>query len=455
MGLTRRYFGTDGIRGVFGTEPMTPAFAYAAGAALGRWLVRRSSNAAVIVGRDTRASGTLLEQALASGLDQAGTAVDLIGVLPTAAVSVAVLARSASAGVMISASHNPYPDNGIKFFGPDGAKLPDSTEAELELLIDTELSASPPGWTFPLSSSMDAAPWALRLYREALSRSLPDDFSLGGMRIVVDGANGAAWHSAPSVLQSFGAEVATIHCAPNGTNINESCGSQDTVGLRHTVKDRGSRWIGLAVDGDADRAVLIDEDGHPLDGDDILAIVGTARKKAGNLPNDRVVATVMSNAGLAQCLSHVGVALDRAEVGDRYVLERMTATGTVLGGEQSGHILFRDIMPTGDGLLTALQVLHVATTTRQPLKELRKILVKFPQLLVSLKVKRKTPLADLPEVQAAIRETEARLGQGGRVYLRYSGTEPKIRLLLEGPPGADLETLAELVLKPLRDQLCS
>ncbi|GAB4245537.1 MAG: phosphoglucosamine mutase [Candidatus Methylacidiphilales bacterium] len=455
MGVARRYFGTDGIRGVFGTEPMTPGFAFAAGAALGRWLVRHHPEPAVIVGRDTRASGSLLEQALATGLDQAGAHVELIGVVPTAAVSVAVLARGASAGVMISASHNPYPDNGIKFFGSNGSKLPDVMEAELELLIDAELSASPPGWSFPLSSSMEAAPWALRLYREALERSLPENFSLNGMRIVVDGANGAAWHSAPYILRSFGAQVEAIHCAPNGTNINEGCGSQDIAGLKQAVKDRGPSWVGLAVDGDADRAVLIDEDGTPLDGDDLLAILGTARQAAGTLTGNRVVATVMSNGGLAQALEQVGVTLERTDVGDRYVLERMEATGAVLGGEQSGHILFRDIMPTGDGLLTALHVLQVSVASGKPLKELRKVLVKFPQVLVSLKVKRKTPLNELPELLAAVRDVESRLQCLGRVHLRYSGTEPKIRLLLEGPPEADLESLSEIILKPLRNQLCS
>ncbi|MFQ3670784.1 MAG: phosphoglucosamine mutase [Verrucomicrobiia bacterium] len=455
MGLIRRYFGTDGIRGQFGVEPMTPEFAFGAGAALGRWLVRRTPEASVVIGRDTRASGPLLEQALATGLDQAGVAVELIGVLPTSAVSIAVVARGASAGVMISASHNPYQDNGIKFFGPDGAKLADEAEAELELLIDAERTGALPGWSFPLNREMEAESWALRLYREVMSRSLPKEFSLGDRRILVDGANGAAWKSAPMVLRGFGAEVETIHCEPNGTNINEACGSQDTAILRQMVRDRGGRWIGLALDGDADRAVLIDEEGSPLDGDDLLAIVGTARQAEGTLPGHRVVATVMSNAGLAESLAQVGVTLERTDVGDRYVLERMVETGAVLGGEQSGHVLFRDLMPTGDGLLTALQVLRVAARTGKPLKELRKVMVKFPQLLVGLKVKRKPPLGELPEVVRAVQEVEKQLGPKGRAFLRYSGTEPKVRLLVEGPPGSDLESLVEIILKPLRECLCS
>lgn len=453
--MTRRYFGTDGIRGQFGTEPMTPEFAYAAGAAFGRWLVRRGPNPVVVVGRDTRASGPLLEQALATGLEQAGATPDLIGVLPTAAVSVVTELRSGAGGVMISASHNPYADNGIKFFGGDGRKLPDAVEAELELLIEVERSGPLPGWSFPLNHEDTGVGWAMRLYREALDRTVPENLSLAGFSIIVDGAHGAAWQTAPMILRGYGAEVEAIHCEPNGTNINEGCGSQHPAGLQRMIKDREGRWIGLAVDGDADRCVLVDERGEILDGDDLLAILATARAGEGQIPGGCVVATVMSNGGLETALSRVGIRLERAEVGDRYVLERMEATGAVLGGEQSGHVLFRDRFPTGDGLLTALQVFNVVARTGAPLSELRRVIKKLPQLLVSLRVKRQPPLEQVPGVIAAVREVEARLGTGGRVHLRYSGTEPKVRLLVEGPEGSDLEAAAEIILQPLRKQLCS
>jgi phosphoglucosamine mutase len=451
----RKFFGTDGIRGTFGVEPMTVDFAFATGAALGRWLSRSDKISTVVIGRDTRASGALLEQALASGLDQEGVLVALTGVVPTAAISVATVAHRAAAGIMISASHNPHTDNGIKIFGADGFKLADETEAELENLIESEQSLPLGALTHGMSSNFQALAWALRLYEETLLKTLPSPFSLSGLKVIVDAANGAAWKTSPHLLQSLGAEVVVIHAKPDGTNINTNCGSQHPLSLQKAVREQGGGWIGLAHDGDADRLLMVDEEGRVLDGDDLLAIIGRHMQARGDLKNSRVVATVMSNAGLEESLGEVGVSVERSDVGDRYVMERMRATGAIFGGEQSGHLLFLDLMPTGDGLLSALQLFRVMKEEGRPLVELRKVLQKFPQLLVSQKVTVKTPFEQIPGLQEEIEQVERAMGGRGRVLLRYSGTENKARLLLEAAEAENLENWAEKILKPLRDSLCS
>jgi phosphoglucosamine mutase len=361
---------------------------------------------------------------------------------------VAVKAFGAQAGVMVSASHNPAGDNGIKFFDEGGFKLSDAAESAIEAHIDPSSAPDEPAGAI----AFDSDPDAFEAYRAVLTEGL-GGAPLRGLSILVDAAHGAAWQTTPRILASLGAEVSVLHAAPDGRNINEGCGSQHPESLAAEIRKRGGNTIGLAHDGDADRLVLVDEDGGALDGDELLALAALHLKAKGRLRNGLVVATVMSNLGLDAALQGRGIAVHRTAVGDRYVLEGMREKGAVLGGEQSGHMLFLDRLNTGDGLLSALQILLALREGGAPLREARKVMAKFPQLLINEKVGKKIPLDQLPRTQAAVRAAEAALQGRGRILLRYSGTENKIRLLLEGPDGKELAGFAAQILDPIRQEL--
>jgi phosphoglucosamine mutase len=432
--MTRRYFGTDGIRGRAGEEPITADFAEKLGRALVHVLA--IDRPVVAIGRDTRASGPMLEEALARGIASAGGDVRLLGILPTPGVAAYVVDHGLAAGAVISASHNPAHDNGLKFFSGDGFKLPDETEFAIEQQLDASTKGAP-GLITPTTDAKDG------YVRHALS-SLPPSFSLRGLNIAVDCANGAAFETTPAALRALGADVHVFHAAPDGQNINAGCGSTVDGEISRLVKETGAQ-VGLSHDGDADRLLLCDETGDPLDGDELLAMAGLDLLRRGELPGHTVVATVMSNLGLDEAIEQAGGKVVRSAVGDRYVLEAMRAGGGVLGGEQSGHMIFLRHGTTGDGLVSALQIFRLMAESGKPLSELRKVLHKYPQAQRAVAVKAKPPLETVPEVQAAIAAADQALAPRGRVLVRYSGTEPKLRILLEGRDAALLEDHADRI----------
>jgi len=448
--MKRKWFGTDGIRAEFGREPMTAEFVYRCGGAAALFFGEAQKNPRVVVGRDTRASGPVLEAALCQGLEEAGARVCKVGVLPTAAISLLTLQQQAAAGIMISASHNEYTDNGIKFFGPDGYKLADAVELELEKRIETV--PLPRSLTAPEAAQYESTPEYREVYRLALQKSLPAGFSLNGLQVFVDAAHGAAWRSTPEILQSLGASVTSIASAPDGTNINRHCGSLHPAMLQSRMPLQCGA-VGLCHDGDADRLVMLDENGEPLDGDELLAMAGLHALQTGLLPERTLVATVMSNLGLDEALQAAGGRVVRTAVGDRYVLEAMRAGGYGIGGEQSGHMLFLQYLPTGDGLLSALQILRVMVETGRPLRELRHGMRKYPQLLKNLKVREKKPLEQLELLQQTVRAVEQEMNGRGRVLIRYSGTENKVRVLLEKAVPEGLEEQMGLIVQALEMEL--
>ncbi len=426
--MQRSYFGTDGVRGPYGGPVVNEAFVARLGAAAARWLESRGVRSGkVVIGRDTRASGASLARAIGAGLAKGGARPVSVGIVPTPAVSRAACLGGAALGVAITASHNPASDNGIKFFGADGAKLSDADEAAIEAFI------GPPGLAEPgVPGDHELAGEAiLESYINAAARILPPG-SLRGWRIALDTANGATCASTPAVFCALGAEVICIGDHPNGLNINEGVGSEHPAGLAKLVLMGGAKF-GTAHDGDGDRCVLCDESGSVLDGDEVLAILATHALARGTLANKTLVVTVQSNLGLDKAVESAGGRVVRSAVGDRYVAEMMRAEGALLGGESSGHILSLDLSPTGDGLTAALKVAAVMEQTGRPLSELRKILRKFPQLSAALTVRERKPVDTLPGLSGAIRSLEKDLGSSGRVLVRYSGTEPKLRLLVEGP----------------------
>ncbi len=443
--MNRKYFGTDGIRGRAGEYPITPEFAEKLGLALTRVLPAHNGRPVIAIGRDTRGSGPALEAALAAGITAGGCDVRLLGVLPTPGVAALVLEDKLAAGAVISASHNPACDNGIKFFSGDGFKLPDETELAIEAEIDAPApAAAQPG---KITSVDDAA---FRYVAHAL-RSMPAGFSLRGMKIAVDCANGAAFETTPEALRRLGAEVHVFHASPDGSNINLGCGSTFRGEICRLVRETGAH-VGLAHDGDADRLLLCDETGDPLDGDELLAISGLDLLRRGELAHSTVVATVMSNLALDEVIANAGGKVVRSAVGDRYVLEAMLAGGCTLGGEQSGHIIFARHGSSGDGLVAALQIFRLMVQAGKPLGELRKVLRKYPQAQRTVMVKSKPPLESLPAVAATIAAAEAALGACGRILVRYSGTEPKLRILLEGPDAALLEMHADAIADAVRSE---
>lgn len=420
---SRKYFGTDGVRGRYGSATMNEAFAWRLGAAAARFARENGATVrTVYIGRDTRASGPSLETALAGGLVAEGFEPVSLGVVPTPAVSLALRQKPAAFGVVITASHNPAEDNGIKFFGPAGIKLTDDEEARIEALLPEAAGA-----TAATLGSHDGR----SLYIATAARLLPAE-SLRGWKIVLDGAHGAGCETSREVLTKLGAEVVALGCAPDGRNINEGVGSQHPEQMAAAVTARGAR-LGIAHDGDADRCILCDESGHVLDGDEILTVLALHALRHGRLAQRELVVTVQSNLGVDAAVSAAGGRVVRTPVGDRYVIERMLADGASLGGESSGHVICADVSPTGDGLAAALKVLEVMLATGQPLSALRRQLRKFPQVTAALTVREKKPLEKLAALPAEIAALERELGAQGRVLVRYSGTEPKLRLLVEGP----------------------
>jgi phosphoglucosamine mutase len=422
--MSRHYFGTDGVRGVYGGPVMNEEFAWRLGVAAAVWLheSRQPKGGRILIGRDTRSSGASLEAALAAGLAYGGYEPVSLGILPTPAVSRAVCTHRAALGVVVTASHNPASDNGIKFFGPQGIKLTDDEEARIEALLPARRIGTA---TFSLGR-IDA----VRDYAAATGSLLKA--RLDGWKIVLDTANGATVRTSSETLRGCGAELVPIGDAPDGQNINAGVGSEHPEQMCEAVKLHGAR-LGIAHDGDGDRCVLCDESGAVLDGDEILTILALQALAQGRLANNLLVVTVQSNLGVEAAVTAAGGRVVRTPVGDRYVIERMRAEGATLGGESSGHIICADVSPTGDGLVAALRVIEVMVATGRPLSALRRGLVKFPQLSLALKVREKKPLETLTALPAAVRGLEAELGAQGRVLVRYSGTEPKLRLLVEGP----------------------
>ena len=447
----RKLFGTDGVRGVANLEPMTSETAMQLGRAAAHLFMRRAGRHQIVIGKDTRVSGYMLESALTSGICSMGVDVLLVGPMPTPAVAFLTRSLRADAGVMISASHNPYQDNGIKFFSNDGFKLPDDMEARIEqLIVSNEISH--------LRPTADAIGKAFRIddaegrYIEFVKRSLPKDLDFQGMHLVVDCAHGAAYKVAPKVLRELGAKVEAIGVQPDGMNINAGCGAVHPELLQKAVQEHGAH-IGIALDGDADRAMFVCEKGKVIDGDYIMAALGLHLHRQGRLAKQTLVGTVMSNFGLELALSKAGIMLVRTTVGDRYLLERMLTDGYNFGGEQSGHFIFLDHNTTGDGLISALQVLSLMKRTQKPLSELAQAMTAVPQVLVNVKVSHKPKLETVPDLEEAIRAGERRMNGTGRVLVRYSGTEPLLRIMVEGERDSLIQEVAYQLAQVVRTHL--
>jgi phosphoglucosamine mutase len=433
----RRYFGTDGVRGKVGSDKINPEFVLKLGWAAGRVLARQPG-AKVVIGKDTRISGYMLESALEAGLAAAGVQVYLLGPMPTPGIAYLTRTLHAQAGIVISASHNPYYDNGIKFFSGEGKKLPDEVEREIEAQLERPLSTVESKFIGKAYRIDDAA----GRYIEFCKSTVPWDTNLNGLKLVVDCAHGATYHIAPYVFEELGAEVIAIGADPNGLNINEGVGSTHIEALRHRVLMEGAD-LGIALDGDGDRLMLVDAQGRVLDGDDILYLIAGARQRDGRLKGS-VVGTQMSNLGLEQALERRGIGFARTQVGDRYIMERLEAEGWNLGGEPSGHIICLDRTTTGDGIVSALQVLAEVVQQGRSLEELCTGLEKYPQELINIRLEgdAKT-LMGAPQVQQALHQAEAELGRRGRILLRPSGTEPLIRVMAEGADPVQVRQVTE------------
>lgn len=435
--MTRRYFGTDGIRGRSNTFPMTPDLAMRVGIAVGTLFRRGNHRHRVVIGKDTRLSGYMLENALVAGFTAAGLDVFLLGPIPTPAVAMLTRSLRADIGVMISASHNPFADNGIKLFGPDGYKLSDELESQIEALLGDDIYSQ-------LARPEDIGR-AKRVdgdiyrYIEFVKRTLPRDVTLSGLRIAIDCANGAAYKVAPTALWELGAEVITIGNTPNGTNINLDCGSTSPNALQTKVHEVRAD-IGIALDGDADRVIIVDEKGQIVDGDQLMAVIAETWADDGTLKGGGLVATVMSNLGLERFLTDKGLGLARTKVGDRYVVEHMRQHGYNVGGEQSGHIVLSDFGTTGDGLVAALQVLSAVKRSGKTVSEICRRFEPVPQLLRNVRFSGGKPLED-NTVKQAIADAEAELSKRGRLVIRPSGTEPLIRVMAEGDDRSQIERI--------------
>jgi phosphoglucosamine mutase len=427
----RKLFGTDGIRGTANVYPMTGELMLQLGRALAYQIKRGNHRHRVVIGKDTRLSGYMLETALASGLCSMGVDVLLCGPLPTPAISNLTLSMRADAGAVISASHNPYQDNGIKFFSPDGFKLPDEVEAEIEDLVanDKLHHLRPTATSIGKAYRIDDAAGRYIVYAK---NTFPRHLTLEGLTIVVDCAHGAAYRVAPAVMQELGAKVIVIGNQPDGKNINRGFGALHPETMCKAVRKTGAD-LGMALDGDADRLIVSDEHGNVVDGDAVMAICGLDLLRRKALPKKTIVATVMSNMGLDQCVARAGGRVLRTRVGDRYVLEELRRGGYTFGGEQSGHLIFLEHASTGDGTIAALALLAVMVESGKPISELARCMDVFPQAQLGLAVKNKPELGSLAGVMRAIRDVEQKLGDNGRVLVRYSGTEPKVRVLVEGP----------------------
>jgi phosphoglucosamine mutase len=447
--MKKQYFGTDGIRGLVGEAPITPDFMLKLGWASGRVFAREAGGegrCTVIIGKDTRVSGYMFESALEAGLVAAGVNVKLLGPMPTPAVALMTRTQAAVAGIVISASHNPFYDNGIKFFSASGSKLPDEIELAIEAELDQPVTTVQSREIGKVLRVVDAA----GRYIEFCKSTVPEGFNLRGLRIAVDCAHGATYHIAPSVFSELGAEVTAIGVQPDGFNINEGVGSTDTAALADIVRRQGVD-LGIAFDGDGDRVLFVDGNGELVDGDELLYMIAMYRLARGT-SDAGVVGTLMSNLGLELALREEGLQLVRAQVGDRYVKERMEAEGWYLGGESSGHIICSDITTTGDGIVAALQVLVALKAAGMDLASYRAGMRKFPQKMINVTVSGKVNLAEFPAVVAAVSRVEAQLGKRGRVLLRPSGTEPKVRVMVEGEDAAEVDALcAELAAEVARE----
>ena len=437
--MKRRYFGTDGIRGRSNMFPMTPDLAMRVGIAAGTIFRRGDHRHRVVIGKDTRLSGYMLENAMVAGFTAAGLDAFILGPIPTPAVAMLTRSLRADIGVMISASHNPYEDNGIKLFGPDGYKLSDEIEMEIEDLLEQDLASQ--------LAKCDDIGRAKRIdgvhdrYIEFAKRTLPRDVTLHGLRVAIDCANGAAYKVAPAVLWELGADVVTIGDEPNGININLNCGSTHPGTLQRKVHEVRAD-IGIALDGDADRVIVVDENGHVIDGDQLMAVVAETWAEDQTLRGDGIVATIMSNLGLERFLQSKGMNLARTKVGDRYVVEHMRQHGYNVGGEQSGHIVLSDFGTTGDGLVAALQILACVKRTGRTVSEVCRRFEPVPQLLKNVRYSGGKPLED-NEVKQAIADAENELSRNGRLVIRPSGTEPLIRVMAEGDDQAQIERIVD------------
>jgi phosphoglucosamine mutase len=448
MGEARRLFGTDGVRGTANVEPMTSETALRLGRALAHVSKRSPHRHKILIGKDTRLSGYMLETAMASGICSMGIDVLLVGPLPTPGIAFLTRSLRADAGVVISASHNPFQDNGIKLFSRTGFKLPDDDEAEIErLVVSDSIDALRPtreqiGKAFRIDD-------AVGRYNVFAKGTFPRHLTLDGLTVAVDCGHGAAYKVAPEVLEELGARVVALGVDPDGENINRDAGALHPEHLQEAVRASGAH-VGIALDGDADRAILVDERGEIVDGDVVMALLATQLRVRGDLRHDTLVATVMSNLGLQIAMREHGIRLVTTPVGDRYVVEEMLRGGYNLGGEQSGHVVFLDHNTTGDGLITGLAVLALLVETGRPLSELRRVMQRFPQVLENLRVSSKPDVTTLPAVAAAIGQAERELGDRGRVLVRYSGTEPLLRVMVEGEREPTIRKLAHDIIDAAR-----
>lgn len=447
----KKLFGTDGVRGVANVEPMTSETALKLGRAAAHIFKNKKGRHKIVIGKDTRISGYMIETALASGICSMGADVLLVGPLPTPGISFITSSMRADAGVVISASHNPYQDNGIKFFSRDGFKLPDKLEEKMEeLVICEELHK--------LRPTADEVGKAYRIedaagrYIVFLKNTFPKEMDLEGLKIVLDCANGAAYRVAPSVLEELGAEIITLGVSPDGKNINEGCGSLHTAAMCAKVRETGAH-LGISLDGDADRVIMCDEKGQEIDGDIIMGICATQLMKKGELRKNTLVTTIMSNIGLDIAMKDAGINLIKTDVGDRYVVAEMLKRGYNMGGEQSGHIVFLDHNTTGDGTLAALQLLSVIKAQGKPLSELSKVVTKYPQTLVNVRVKKKKDTADIPRFADAASEIESMLAGKGRILIRYSGTEPIMRIMIEGEDEGGIRRMADSLATIVKEEI--
>jgi phosphoglucosamine mutase len=447
----QRLFGTDGVRGVANQEPMTPETVVKLGRAAAHVFKAPGARRSIVIGKDTRLTGYMLETALTAGITSMGVDVLLVGPLPTPGIAFITRSLRADAGIVISASHNPFEDNGIKFFSAEGLKLPDALEAEIEGLITS-------GAIDRIRPGADEIGKAFRIqdaagrYIEFAKNAFPKRLTLRGLKIAVDCAHGAAYKVSPTVLRELGADVVALNVAPDGLNINANCGSLHPEGLQEVVVGEGAH-VGFAHDGDADRVLVVDERGGLVDGDQVMALCALDMLRRGALDCRTIVATVMSNYGLDVAMREAGITVVRTAVGDRYVLEEMLRHGYPLGGEQSGHVIFAEHNTTGDGVITALQILAAMLRSGKPISELAAGMQRFPQVLQNVRVSRREDLTRLPAVQEAIREAEAAVAGAGRVLVRFSGTEPLARVMVEGRDEAAIRSLADAICAAIRDAL--
>lgn len=438
--MKKKLFGTDGVRGVANIHPMTTEIAMQLGRAMAYVCKDADKRHRIVIGKDTRLSGYMIENALAAGICSMGVDVLLVGPLPTPGIAFITASMRADAGVVISASHNAYQDNGIKFFSRDGFKLPDEVEMQIEELIFSKQidtlrpTAGEVGKAFRIDD-------ACGRYIVFLKNTFPRELDLKGLKIVLDCAHGAAYKAAPAVLEELGAEVIRLGVSPNGTNINAGCGSMHPEVIAAAVKDHRAD-LGIALDGDADRVIFVDEHGREVDGDHIMAICGIDLLQQDRLVKNTLVATVMSNMGLEVAIRNAGGQVVRTAVGDRYVVEEMRRHGYRVGGEQSGHMIFLEHNTTGDGMISALQVLAIMQRSGRSLSDLAQVMTALPQVLVNVRIKKRRALTEVPEVSKVIKAVEDELGSDGRVLIRYSGTEPLLRIMLEGPEQARICSLA-------------